>query len=279
MTNYAVAKKSVEFCTNILEDNERNKCSAAANPCTGKTGNGLGACLVENKLEYTGCKKETWCVIEYANKTQDTKICSQLETEGAQGACAALIKNKDTCGELAFPSVINYCHDLYAKWNGDMNSCDSIQKDSAYAIDCYAYFAKLDKNYTYCKKIDLDNSWSCYKNYSVGTGDPLGCTQIHKYAKFTKIGCFVDTAIQNRNPSACTYINESEDAGSRINCYISTILVNTTVPIPPDNCKNIIHDGWKQKCYTYSAVGNKNSSICDLTTNNAEKTLCEGKFK
>ncbi|MBI2079465.1 hypothetical protein HYT84_01770 [Candidatus Micrarchaeota archaeon] len=274
--NHAQLKKDINVCDVLEDEIEKELCIKKADNCYFEQGYKKNLCNALENENYEFCKGNETCILDYTMQTGDTNGCGILSNIGKKTACLGVATKDDTCIGLAYPSQRDQCKEVYAIWTNQSFLCDDIDKDSTYAISCYSHFAINENNKNYCSKIKFENSWDCYTNYALATKDVSGCIAIHELAQFSKRGCFVNFAKEIRDPSACSYIN---DSSSEINCYIVSIQYNTTKPIPPPNCVNVKLASWKDKCYSYSAVGNSERLVCEEISSSSEKLNCYAKFK
>jgi len=272
----AISQQSIILCDSFKNESEKNECIDKADPCYFKNGTEHSLCVAMSKNNYTYCGKDENCILNFVENTKDINACSAIKVEAKQYACMAIAKGKDSCKNLEQPSQRDLCFETYSMWKNQSFLCDEITYNSMYALECYQYFAVIEKNMDYCKKLAFNNEWSCYLNYSVGTNDVSGCIEINKNAEFSKVKCFTDFAMINRNPGACALMS---DPGDAIQCYYSSIFMPDVGPIPKENCANITSNTWKDKCYSYSATGNNEIITCSLVEDNSAMQNCYDKFK
>jgi hypothetical protein len=187
----------------------------------------------------------------------------------------ALAEGVDWCDGLQYNSERGQCFSTYAIWTNKSYLCDEIAYDTSYALECYQSFAVSERSKEYCLYLDFNNRWSCYENYSIGTKDISGCTTINLYADVSRTRCFVDYAMQVRDPGACAYLN---DSAKRFNCYYQSVMMETNAPIPPENCENVTVATWKDKCYLVSATSNNVAATCSYISDSSIFNTCLAKF-
>jgi len=277
ITQNAIAQQSIDICLGLETDADRNNCINKTDECYFKTGVEKNTCVAIKTMNYTKCNKNTQCILEYSDKTKDVTACGQMSLEPEQYACAAIGKdNDDECKKIGYMNGQDSCYKSVAIWTNRSNICSMISSSNEYMRDCYAYFAIRDGNLKLCDNVDLDYRWQCYANYSVATNNVSGCDAIDYWAKISKKICYYDYAMTNRDPGACTNL---EEPGSKVSCYSASIMRNATEPIPPQNCETVLDGVWKDKCYMVSAEKNNDLTICNYIQDTSMAEACLAKWK
>lgn len=277
ITENAVEEKSIDICLSLETETDRNECIGKADECYFKTGVAKNTCLAIRNLDYSLCNKNVQCILNYSDATKDVNACGQMPLEPEQYACAALgTDDDDECKKIGYMNGQDSCYASVAIWTNRSAICSLISGSNMYMRDCYAYFSIQQNELSYCNNVDLDYRWECYTNFSVGTKNLSGCDAINYWAKTSKKICYYDYAMSNRDPGACTNM---EEPGSKVSCYSASIMRNATEPIPPQNCEKVLDGVWKDKCYMVSAEKNNDLTICDYIKDNSMETACLDKWK
>ncbi len=273
----AITQKSMDICLNLETEKDRNESIGKADECYFKTGVDKNTCMEIKTLDPSKCNKNENCILEYSDKTKDVNACGLMALEPDQYACAAIGKDEDNeCKKIGYMNGEDSCYKSVAIWTNRSSICTLISDSNEYMRDCYAYFAIQQNNLDFCNNVDFDYRWECYTNYSVGTKNISGCLAINYWAKISKKICYYDYAMTNRDPGACTGM---EEPGSKVSCYSASIMRNSTEPIPPKNCENVIDGVWKDKCYMVSAEKNNDLTICSYIADNSVENVCLDKWR
>lgn len=272
----AVSEKSADLCNNLQSVADQDECFAKVDSCyLKKAGVERNTCYAIATGNYSLCSGNEDCLLDFVQATNNSAPCGSFQLSSKQHACMAIAQGVDWCEGLQYNSERGQCFATYAVWTNKSYLCDQIAYDTSYALECYQSFAISERNHKYCLYLDFNNRWSCYENYSIGTKDVSGCVEINKYAEVSRTRCFVDFAMQVRNPGACAYLN---DSAKRLNCYYQSVMMDTRDPIPPENCANVTISTWKDKCYLLSATGNSDASTCNLISDLSMFNTCLAKF-
>jgi len=266
---HAKLKKDVKTC-NYLKEPDASECLSAVDPCYSKKEYERAICLALARKNYTECDGYNECYYTYSMTTRNADACQALSSEAEQSACSSISLNTDNCADLSERTLRDLCYQIYAVKINDSNKCIKISNDSLYAVECLSYFAISKGDYSVCDAgLEFNNRWSCYTNFSLGTGNVSGCVGIHPLATTAKFNCFFTFGKNFGDPSACDLLG---DPGQASTCYVGTIMNNPNLNYT--KCAAISVTTWKNKCYTESAKMKNDSSLCDFITTENEKNGC-----
>ncbi|MBS3067749.1 hypothetical protein J4450_03535 [Candidatus Micrarchaeota archaeon] len=273
--SHAVKLDNLDLCSN-LEMDDRRPCIEKVDSCFYKKLDEKPLCKALANNNYSFCEKNEECIFAYAQQTVNAEACADLGIRFKQNACVSIALKKDECNGLPKDDEIDACRALYAVKTDRPGACDDLtKKDTIYAVNCYAHFAKRDKNPAVCDGVELLKRWDCYKKYAIETSDLQGCIQITRYAPIAKEHCFIDVGKEYGNPQACEYLNF--DPGSRDVCYRASIQDN--LKLRHENCANLSSDEWDVRCYTNAAKLEQNVTVCDLQDNQVDVNFCRTNYK
>ena len=272
---HATKMSNLDLCSN-LEVNDRRPCIEKVDSCYYKKLGEKPLCRALAKNDYSFCEKNEECIFTYAQQTKNSNACSDLGIRFKQNACVSVALKKDECVNLPKEDEIDACKEAYAVRTNQSDECNYLtKKDTIYAVNCYAYFAKRDKNPAICDGAELLKRWDCYRKYAKDTGDLQGCIQISKFAPLSKEHCFIDIGKEYGNPQACEHLDF--DPGSRDVCYRASIQDN--LKLRHEKCANLSSDEWDVRCYTNAAKLEQNVTICDLQENQVDVNFCRTNYK
>lgn len=273
--SHATKLNNLDLCSN-LEMDDRRQCIEKIDSCYYKKLDEKPLCNALAKNDYAFCQKNEACIFTFAETTKNANACSEIGIRFRQNACVSVALKKDECINLPQDDEIDGCKEIYAERTNQSDECNYLtKKDTIYAVNCYAFFAKRDKNPAVCDGVELLKRWDCYKKYAKETSDLQGCIQISQYAPIAKEHCFIDVGKEYGNPQACEYLDF--DPGSRDVCYRASIQDN--LKLRHENCANLFSDEWDVRCYTNAAKLEQNVTVCDLQENQVDVNFCRTNYK
>ncbi len=252
-------KADINDCYAITNADEREFCFA----------------LKEKDTEY--CEGNDKCIYDMALELKDEQICDGISDNVSKYSCRAVILDQDECHHMSEASKKDLCRLRWAKASGDKMICTMLRSEKRYALDCYSYFAVSGNDPLFCKYNDaltVDNLWSCYKNYSISTGNLKGCDLIHEWAPTSRFTCYFKVAKKYGNPKACDSL---DDPSKRNTCYVGSIIDNSNLDYR--NCENVNSVVWKNKCYTEYAKMVGDPSYCEYIDQTNERQVCYNAFE
>jgi hypothetical protein len=268
VTYFAVSEGNMSLCDLLSQG--KDACRRAVDPCFDAADATLCRAIEDN--DPSECAGDSNCLLNYSMAAGDESGCSLITNTVVSTACRSAVKYTDKCSSLPEDSERDYCYDLFAVYSGDEATCTQISRNSMYALECYSYFAIKLRNLTYCgnERLELNDMWGCYRNYSLGTGDIAGCKAIDPLASTNQFLCVFEFAKKYGDPSACEII---ETLASRKTCYEGSILYSNS-NLKWQNCRDVTNFVWENKCYTESAKLYKDVSICNNIDEDFAKETC-----
>ncbi|MBI5047079.1 hypothetical protein HZC07_05115 [Candidatus Micrarchaeota archaeon] len=269
ITAFAVAQNDSSICNTL---GNSSGCKKTVDPCSTAVNKNL--CNAVAKNDSKRCDSDYDCLIKYGMQTKDASICTNIPTIGIAGACKSATTRSDKCIDLPSGGQKDYCYALTAEYTNDYLTCTQITADTNYALQCYSNLAINLRNLSVCDNggITINNLWSCYKNYSLGTQDLTGCKRIDPLATTSSYLCVDAFAKKYGDPSACQVITDS--LSERSTCYQGAIIYfNQNLNV--STCSGVVTVEWKNKCYTESAKKANNVSICNYIDGNSSRETCQ----
>jgi hypothetical protein len=265
---FAVMDNMTDICL-YLPEPAATACMAMIDPCYQKTGTGRSLCLALEKKNSSLCGSDKECIYNYSLSTGESIACDALPEQPEQYACNSVVLGKDECSSLTGAGR-DLCYEIYAQRTNNEFFCNSITPNGLYALDCVSYFVSRGADYGTCDNLlTLNNRWSCYTNYSLGTGNVSGCVAIDPLASSFRFSCLYQFAKKFGDPSACDLINETYAINT---CYVGSIMNNTNLDYT--HCQAVGQVIWRNKCYTQSALQRNDPSLCNLIQTENEKASC-----
>ncbi|MCI0504112.1 hypothetical protein L0Y65_05380 [Candidatus Micrarchaeota archaeon] len=272
ITAFAVAWDNITLCDLLVQG--RDACRNAADPCINATD--VGLCRALDAGEPSLCAGTTACLLDYSMMSGDESGCSLIPDAVVSTACKSAVEYSDRCASLVKDAERDLCYELFAIYANDAGTCTQISFNSLYVYECFTHFAIRQRDLKLCdnERIDLNDKWGCYRNYSLATGDISGCRAIDPLASTNQFLCAFEFAKKYGDPSACEII---EIPASRKTCYEGAIIYSNA-NLDWRNCMDVTNFVWKNKCYTESAKLYADVSICNNIAEEFAKETCIGAF-
>jgi len=267
---YEHAKKgyNLSICEYAADETD---CYIYVEPCYEYSMEERKKCIALKKDDYSYCERSDGCLFDYALDKEDEDACMEITAKADKFACLSILEEKDRCVELNLTANKDLCWQLYATHMEDVSVCFEISDYSSYSLKCFSYFAVKTEDPNLCVSggFEFNDLWSCYIDYSVGSGDLEGCHRIHELATTNKFSCYFEYAKKYGNPGVCEYLI---DTGMKNTCYQGSILGNENLQY--EYCADIAVDTWRFKCYTEYAKLNDDPSVCDYIEKTNERQAC-----
>lgn len=266
ISTYAYREQNSEKCSELADLQSRNRCIEKATSCKGNS-----TCIAVAKNDLSLCENEDSCLFEFAYKTQNSTICSQISTVQMKAACTYSTTRSDACTQLQYSIQRDLCYSLYGEKTADISACQAIEGEK-YLGACYGAVAVERKDAATCTNsgIGLEELWGCYTKVALQTKNATICANINILASNARFECAFESAKQAGDPSACQIIT---DLGPRIPCY-QAILIHDTSKLDPSKCDAVTHPTYKNKCYTEAAKKTGEISYCDKIDGAEERISC-----
>lgn len=263
---FAYKEQSSEKCSELTDAQSRNRCVAKAASCNGNT-----TCIAVAKNDLSICDNEDSCMFEFAYKTQNSTICTQISGIQMKAACTYATTRSDACTQLQYPIQRDLCYSLYGEKTKEITACQLIRGDK-YLGTCFGAVAVERKDATICASsgIGLEELWTCYTKVALETRNSTVCANIDIRATSARFDCAFESAKRLGDPSACQIIT---DIGPRIPCY-QAILIHDPSKLDPSKCDLVTHPTYQNKCYTEAAKKTGEVSYCDKVDGADERLSC-----
>ncbi len=238
-------------CTFVLEANEKSRCMAF------------------EYQNYTYCRNDE-CFLDYAFEFYEEEACRLIESEPRMNGCLSATKHKDMCKELD-GSNKDLCYYIYALGDNNPRQCYYINGhyESQIAVECFTHFAIANGDVSLCSALLVTNSWGCYIDYAIETGDKGGCYAIDQRAPASREDCFEQFAYAHDDLLACTEIGTMY---VRQICYSALIFDAQEITLA--ECNGITLPEWKDKCFQELARQENSITYCNYITGQTVKDNC-----
>lgn len=271
---HAKTTENVAICDH-LEEEDKEPCIRATDSCYYEPEEKQALCKALVKNDAAFCNNNEECIISFAQTTKAPAACNELSSRIKKNVCSSLALMSDECEFLPNLEEKNACREIYAIRSNQSDECTFITDDTNYAVNCYAHFAKETMNVSICTNVDEIKRAECYRKYSENTGDFAGCIAIDQFAPTTKQHCFIETSKLYGNPQGCEYLTFEPSA--REICFRAAIQDN--IQLRADTCEGLTSEDWSIRCYTNAAKLERDITICDRQTDEADRTFCRNNYK
>jgi hypothetical protein len=221
------------------------------------------------------------CFAALANTTGNVSVCDSIYSSDLKDSCIyGFAKNDGTlCDRLFSKDMRAECFLSYARNSGDFKVCDNIGVEATRQAclkelsppcsfettdeakgQCLAF---TKKNYTYCRTTD------CYIEFARNFSDAGPCDMISDTDMPTKLAC---RAAARNDSTECKGANNSVLADV---CYEMFAKLSGD----PGVCAQVSAGSpYRNSCYVYFALTEKNSSYCKNPTPESARDLCYSNY-
>jgi hypothetical protein len=274
----AIRLNSTDYCVRLTDADRKLSClKAVSPPCSfEKDAPSTQACQALLYSNSSYCHSNS-CYFEFAINQGNASACDQITGERAlQLSCQALVSHDPSrCNDDNISTIADYCLQIGAYRLNNATWCDLGAVSSPYRNACYLHFAITEKEPDYyCRKTFPEPSTDeCYLNYSISVDNPAFCSTPYIQDSLTRNRCFIYTARNNGDPSACNGLFYSD----RKSCY--NLVLTDDMPLrDAASCAGVQDDIWRDKCFLAFAQQTHDITQCAQINESDARAMCQSRL-